>query len=134
MNLLRDHTRTKKSRFWKCVAASAVDVSDLREQIPSRQQSPETVTLIQEQLKGVWNAMHRLSERQRKVFLMRYKEEMSLSEIARVTGLSIGMVKSSLHRGIKVLRSHCRSAGPPFEQPPTKIGVPLHTSAQLGGM
>lgn len=110
MNLLRDHTRTKKSRFWRLVATSAIDVSELRERIPSRQRSPETAALIQEQLRGVWNAVDQLSERQRRVFLMRYEEEMSLSEIVGVTGLSIGMVKSSLHRGIKVLRSHCRTA------------------------
>ena len=35
-NLVRDHTKSLKFRFWKTVAASTVDVEDLSQYVPSR--------------------------------------------------------------------------------------------------
>jgi RNA polymerase sigma-70 factor (ECF subfamily) len=50
-------------------------------------------------------AVERLSERQRTVFLLRYVEEMELSEIARATGLSEGTVKAHLSRAVGRVRT-----------------------------
>src|SRR5579862_8737490 len=41
LNLLRDHTRTQRFRFWKRASAAAVDVSDVSEHIPNHDSSLE---------------------------------------------------------------------------------------------
>ena len=49
--------------------------------------------------------MKGLSERQRTVFLLRYVEELELSEIAQTTGLSEGTVKAHLSRALARVRA-----------------------------
>ena len=50
-------------------------------------------------------ALVSLSEKQRTVFLMRFIEEMELSEIAAATKMPLNTVKTHLHRAIKSVRS-----------------------------
>ena len=61
--------------------------------------------LAREQVGRVWKAVEGLSERQRTVFLLRYVEELELSEIARATGLSEGTVKAHLSRAVARVRA-----------------------------
>jgi len=49
-------------------------------------------------------ALRALPEKQRAVFVLRHYEELSLEEIARTLDLSLGTVKSSLHRATQGLR------------------------------
>ena len=49
-------------------------------------------------------ALGALPERQRAVFVLRHYEDMSLEEIATSLGLSLGTVKSTLHRAVQRLR------------------------------
>jgi RNA polymerase sigma-70 factor (ECF subfamily) len=105
LNLLRDHTRTQRFRFWKRASASAVDVSDVSEHIPNRDSSVEDRFIVKEQLTIIWDAVARLSQRQRTVFLLRFVEELDLSEIASATGLPTSTVKSHLYRALAIIRS-----------------------------
>ena len=59
---------------------------------------------MQEQVEAVWKVTARLPERQRKVFLLRFVEEMALHEIADVTGLKEGAVKVHLFRALRSVR------------------------------
>jgi RNA polymerase sigma-70 factor (ECF subfamily) len=47
-----------------------------------------------------------LSERQRTVFLLRFVEEMDLEEIAAVTGMKEGTVKTHLFRAVQAVRAN----------------------------
>jgi RNA polymerase sigma factor (sigma-70 family) len=49
-------------------------------------------------------AMRTLTPRHRKFVELRFKREMSLSEIARETGTSLSTVKSTLYRSLRTLR------------------------------
>ncbi|WP_420830913.1 SigE family RNA polymerase sigma factor [Actinomadura graeca] len=49
-------------------------------------------------------ALRRLPERQRLTVMLRYYEDMSEAEIARVLGVSIGTVKSTVSRAMSKLR------------------------------
>ena len=60
--------------------------------------------LAKERLASVWNAMTRLSERQRTVFLLRFVEEMDLLEIAEITGMKESTVKTHLFRALQSMR------------------------------
>jgi RNA polymerase sigma-70 factor, ECF subfamily len=110
LNLLRDHTRTQRFRFWKRASASAVDVSDVSEHVPNRDSSPEDRFVAKEQLAIVWDAVAQLSQRQRTIFLLRFVEELDLSEIAATTGLPISTVKSHLYRALAIIRASHNSS------------------------
>ena len=105
LNLARDHTRTGRFRFWKRVSASAVDVADVAAFVPTHEGSAETQLIAQQQVAGIWESVARLSSRQRSIFLLRFMEEMEIPEIATVTGLPLGTVKSHLYRALAVVRA-----------------------------
>jgi RNA polymerase sigma-70 factor (ECF subfamily) len=105
LNLVRDHTRTDRFRFWKKVSETAVDVSDVSAHIPHRDSSLESRLIAREQLNLVWDSVAQLSERQRQVFLLRFLEELELSEIASITELPISTVKTHLYRALAAVRA-----------------------------
>ena len=111
LNLARDHTRTGRFRFWKRVSASAVDVADVAAFVPTREGSAEAQLIAQQQVAGIWESVARLSSRQRSIFLLRFMEEMEIPEIATVTGLPLGTVKSHLYRALAVVRAQPNTRG-----------------------
>ena len=52
----------------------------------------------------LWAAVRKLPERQRMVLVLRYHEDLSEAEVARLLHLSVGAVKALTHRGISRLR------------------------------
>jgi RNA polymerase sigma-70 factor (ECF subfamily) len=46
-----------------------------------------------------------LPEQQRSVLILRYQEDLSAEEIAKLTGAPVATIKSQLQRGLKLLRS-----------------------------
>lgn len=66
--------------------------------------SPESQVLGREVGERIGAALAVLPEKQRAVFVLRHYQELSLEEIATALGLSLGTVKSSLHRAIQRLR------------------------------
>src|SRR5260370_32819396 len=50
LNLIRDHTRTDRFRFWKRVSETAVDVSDIASHVPHRDSSLEPRLIATAQL------------------------------------------------------------------------------------
>ncbi len=103
-NLIRDQLRTKKFQFWRKARATAVDVQEMASLLPSGASSPETRLLAQERTKQVAAALEELSVNQRKVFLLRFSEELDLAEIAETTGMPINTVKTHLHRAVMAVR------------------------------
>ena len=65
--------------------------------MPDPAQGAELTEAIEE-------ALESLSERQRDVFILCHEQGVPLSEIAKRWGLSLGAVKSHLHRALVVLR------------------------------
>jgi RNA polymerase sigma-70 factor (ECF subfamily) len=110
VNLIRDQQRLQKFRFWRQARATAIDVTDAANFLPSNEASPESRILIKEKAAQVVAALENLSPNQRTIFLMRFTEEMDLSEIAAVTRMPINTVKTHLHRALKSVRSQVSSA------------------------
>jgi len=102
-NLVRDHESSGRLKFWRRMSSS-IDASEVEYWIPDRRMSPEQMASAKEQIRAIWKATAKLSERQRTVFLLRFVEEMELLEIARATGLSEGTVKSHLFRALGTVR------------------------------
>ena len=57
-------------------------------------------------------ALRGLPERQRAVVVLRHYQDMSLEEIAHALGMSLGTVKSSLHRALARMRTGLAGARP----------------------
>jgi len=110
MNLIRDQQRLQKFRFWRQARATAIDVTDAASFLPSHETSPETRILAKEKATEVQAALEHLSPNQRTVFLMRFIEEMDLSEIAAMTKMPINTVKTHLHRALKSVRAQVGGA------------------------
>ena len=53
----------------------------------------------------------RLPERARQIVALRYQEDLEPAEIAQLLGLSVGAVKSTLHRSLLWLRTRMERAG-----------------------
>ncbi|PRX48068.1 RNA polymerase sigma-70 factor (sigma-E family) [Nonomuraea fuscirosea] len=59
---------------------------------------------------GLWEELAALPRRQRAVLVLRYYEQLSDAEIAKVLGISPGTVRSQAFRGLDKLRSSLLSA------------------------
>lgn len=104
-NLIRDHEGSSRLKFWRRMLGSSLDLADVGDWVPDRAQSPEAMVLAREQVQAIWKAVGGLSERQRTVFLLRFVEEMDLTEIAAITGMKEGTVKTHLFRALQAVRS-----------------------------
>ncbi len=105
LNLVRDHTRTNRFRFWRDVARTAVDANEFASFIRDHVSSAEDALIAQEQVALVWQTVETLSERQRTVFILRFVEELNLNDIAEVTDMPISTVKTHLYRGLAAIRA-----------------------------
>lgn len=105
INLQKDHWRNRRLQFWRQTQTNSVDVDEASSWLPSTEASQEQQLLARERVAHVWRAVKDLSERQRTVFMLRYVEEMELSEIAQATGLSEGTVKAHLSRAVSRVRT-----------------------------
>jgi RNA polymerase sigma-70 factor (ECF subfamily) len=105
INLQKDHWRNRRMQFWRHTQSHAVDLDEASDWLPSGERSVEQQLLARERVGQVAKVVEGLSERQRTVFLLRYVEELELSEIARSTGLNEGTVKAHLSRALARVRA-----------------------------
>jgi RNA polymerase sigma-70 factor, ECF subfamily len=105
INLQKDYWRDRRMRFWREAQLNAIDADEAGDRLPSAERSPEVQVLAREQAAQLWRIVQTLTERERSVFLLRYVEELELSEIGRCTGLRVGAVKVYLARGLKKVRA-----------------------------
>lgn len=104
LNLVRDHTRTNRFRFWKKVAGTAVDAHEFAGFIPDQATSAESSLIARQQVEQLWKTVDTLTERQRTVFILRFVEELDLASIAEITNMPISTVKTHLYRGLAAIR------------------------------
>jgi RNA polymerase sigma-70 factor (ECF subfamily) len=61
--------------------------------------------LTRENLRQIWATVDGLPGKQRTIFMLRFVEEMQVSEIAETTGLNLSTVKSILYRTLRTVRA-----------------------------
>ncbi len=108
INLEKDHWRSRRMQFWRLTRTNAVDMDEASDWLPSGERSAEQKLLAREQVQAVWRVVEQLSARQRTVFLLRFVDEMELSEIAATIGLSEGTVKAHLSRALSRVREELK--------------------------
>jgi RNA polymerase sigma-70 factor (ECF subfamily) len=104
-NLVRSHEASGRLKFWRRMLRADVDLSDAGDWIPDLQMSPEQMAAAKQQVEKIWNVAGRLSGKQRTVFLLRFAEDLELLEIAAITGMKEGTVKTHLFRALKSVRA-----------------------------
>lgn len=102
VNLLRDHVRSKRFKFWKQTMEQ--DIDDLVEPAVDPARSAEQTLAAREELKEVWERVEKLSPKQKTVFLLRFVDELELQEISVITGQPLPTVKSHLYRALDHVR------------------------------
>lgn len=112
INLQKDYWRNRRMQFWREMRKAARDFDEACAWLPSREKSPEERMAASELVQQVWSAVERLTEKQRKVFVLRYVKEMNVSEIAQVTGLREGSVKSHISRALLRVRAQLMARRP----------------------
>jgi RNA polymerase sigma-70 factor (ECF subfamily) len=108
VNLVRDHQRNMKLRFWK--RAAMLDAAEMSDRLPDMQSSTEHRLIARERVATVWRAVETLSERQRNIFLLRFVEELELPEIAEAMQLNLNTVKSHLYRALNAVKQQVGEA------------------------
>jgi RNA polymerase sigma-70 factor (ECF subfamily) len=105
INVLRDHQRTQRYKFWKKVKTTAVDVHEMASFLPAEGSSPEQQLLAKERVKHLARVLETLSPNQRTVFLMKFTEEMPVADISELLGITEATVRTHLHRALTAVRS-----------------------------
>lgn len=100
LNLIRDHHRNRKFRFWRKAGKSSIDVIEMANFLPGPERPIEVQVLARERARCVAAAIESLSVRQRTVFIMRFIDDMDLSEIAKASGMPVNTVKTHLQRAL----------------------------------
>jgi RNA polymerase sigma-70 factor (ECF subfamily) len=104
-NLVRNHEASGRLKFWRRTLLADVDVSAAGDWIPDPHMSPEQMAVAKQQVEKIWKVAARLSGKQRTVLLLRFVEDMELLEIATVTGMKEGTVKTHLFRALQAVRA-----------------------------
>jgi RNA polymerase sigma-70 factor, ECF subfamily len=104
LNMILDHQRTQKFRFWRSFRKTAVEITEIASILPSEASTPEKDLLRQERAAQVAKALESLSFNQRTIFLMHFQEGMNVPEISSAIDMSVNTVKTHLHRAIKAVR------------------------------
>ncbi len=106
MNLAADHGKNRRRAIWTQLfrrdRSEASEAPELA--VTDPQPSAERALIASEQFAAVRAFVDTLPARQRAIFVLRFVEEMTLTEIAQATGLETGTVKSHLHRALGAIR------------------------------
>jgi RNA polymerase sigma-70 factor (ECF subfamily) len=104
LNMILDHQRTRKFRFWRAFRNTVLDIAEIASTLPSAAQTPEKNLLVRERVAQVAKVLQALSFKQRTVFLMHFQEDMGIQEISLATDMSVNTVKTHLYRAVKTVR------------------------------
>ena len=119
-NGIRDHYRRQKVRNLWTTALSffASGQEDQEEEDPlehiqatDARDDPAEILSSGKNLAAIEQAMEKLPARQREAFLLRYWEEMDITETAAVMGCSEGSVKTHCSRAVRTLAALLREKG-----------------------
>lgn len=92
------------NRMTSMDAPMDADDEERVKQYPDNQPTPRKVATDREAMAYFEKQLKGLNEEHREVLVLRYMEELSYEEIADILGLSLGTVKSRIHRARNELR------------------------------
>jgi len=109
INVCRDWERKRRRR--PTVAWPTVDDGDRPKDLPDPAPGPEEVSADNELRRRVVQEIAQLPQEYRQAVLLRDVQDLSYGEIAHILQVSVGTVKSRIHRGRAALRDRLAAAG-----------------------
>jgi len=103
LNLSRSHLRKRK--FLEKLRATTTTLFRLESQ---KQSSPEEAVIHNEKEAAIWSELNRLDERHRMVVILRYLQDLSITEISDILDVNEGTIHSRLHTARERLRAALR--------------------------
>ena len=100
----RIKARTRRERWITSMPDGPGGERDFAERMPGRDPSPEEQLLARERRRRVADALARLPDRQRSVFMLSHYEGCTSREVSALTGLNESTVRVHLFRAIRKLR------------------------------
>lgn len=107
VNTCLDRLRSRRWMFWRSRASEASETVVFA-QTASPEPDAEDRVFAGQIAQRLEQALERLSDRQRSVFLLKHYEGMTLEEIGQALGLDLGTVKAHLARALKKLREELK--------------------------
>lgn len=104
VDLLRNHYRSRRLFFWKQIRAVTVQPIDISDWVPDHSKTAEETFILRAQVLRIFEAVRRLPEAQRTIFLLRYVEGFSMQEIEISTGIGSNSLKVQLYRALQAVR------------------------------
>jgi len=95
-NLIIDFYRKKQ------VPTIEID-DDLKDKIKDQKQDILSDISAKQEIEGLMKALSKLKGEYREIIILRHVEDLSITEIAEITGKTSGSVRVSLHRAVKAL-------------------------------
>jgi RNA polymerase sigma-70 factor (ECF subfamily) len=95
---------------------SPLSVDDHTSSLADAASPPDRGVQARETAERLQRALAALPERQRAVVVLRHYQDLSLDEIAQTLGMSLGTVKSSLHRALARMREGLQRSGVPRQR------------------
>lgn len=92
-NTIIDHYRTRKQDFDLSHATSLEDDTDL-----------ESHVVLKNDIESILRLVDQLSENYKEILILRYVEDLTITEIAELIGKTTGAVKVQIHRAVKQLK------------------------------
>jgi RNA polymerase sigma-70 factor, ECF subfamily len=107
INWCKDRLKRRRLvRYFHQTPPGDEEDSGPRDVVPHPGPSPERRALSGEIRERLRQGIDGLSPRQRAIFLLKHFEELSIPEIAEITGLDTGTVKSHLFRAARKIRAN----------------------------
>ncbi len=104
-NLALSEYRKRKSRQMYSLQSFTREDEEYQVEIPDYTRPPDSFTESKIQDRHIQEALARIPEEFREVVVLRDVQQLSYEEIAQITGLPMGTVKSRIHRGRSALMS-----------------------------
>lgn len=111
-NLVLDLRRNRP--LTKTFGEMAVGDEERAFDVPSQERTPLDHCVNRENSQRIAHAVLALRQEQREIIILRFQEEMSLQEIADLTGSRLSTVKARLYRGIAAMKAHITRASRPI--------------------
>ncbi len=115
-NLARSEYRKRKRRRMYSLQSVNRDDEEYEVEIPDEQFSPDVHAEGTMQVRHVQEALKQIPEEFREVVVLRDVQQLAYEEIAEITGLPMGTVKSRINRGRTKLQSLLHSVYAPIAE------------------
>lgn len=103
-NISIDYLRKRKPSVYLDAEVQGTDGVTLQSQLAANEPGPENVAVQLEERQVLYDAIEKLPLKYQSAVILKYVEDLSLTEISEILELPVATVKTHIHRGREALR------------------------------